>query len=86
MKKFSRIGIAAMLTAGLTLGLGSCGNDKQASANQTADLNKPSTLTVWCWDQNFNIYAMNEAAKIQRESKWPLDAIKALHSYKEYER
>lgn len=66
MKKFSRIGIAAMLTAGLTLGLGSCGNDKQASANQTADLNKPSTLTVWCWDQNFNIYAMNEAAKIYK--------------------
>lgn len=32
-----------------------------------------------------NGLSMNEAAKIQRESKWPLDAIKALHSYKEYE-
>ncbi len=29
-----------------------------------ADPNAPVTLTVWCWDPTFNIYAMNEAAKI----------------------
>ena len=28
---------------------------------------------------------MNEAAVIQRESKWPLDAIKSIHSIDEYE-
>ena len=28
------------------------------------DPNAPVTLTVWCWDPTFNIYAMNEAAKI----------------------
>jgi lactose/L-arabinose transport system substrate-binding protein len=26
----------------------------------------PVTITVWCWDPNFNIYAMNEAAKIYK--------------------
>ena len=31
-----------------------------------------------------NGLTMNEAAAIQRESKWPLDAIKSLHSTKEY--
>ncbi len=28
------------------------------------DPNAPVTLTVWCWDPTFNIYAMEEAAKI----------------------
>lgn len=31
-----------------------------------------------------NGLTMNEAAEIQRESKWPLEAIKALHSKAEY--
>lgn len=26
-----------------------------------------TTITVWCWDPSFNIYAMNEAAKIYAE-------------------
>ena len=25
------------------------------------------TLTVWCWDPNFNIYAMQQAEKIYQE-------------------
>lgn len=25
------------------------------------------TLTVWCWDPNFNIYAMQQAKKIYQE-------------------
>ncbi|WP_320127590.1 ABC transporter substrate-binding protein [uncultured Sphaerochaeta sp.] len=28
------------------------------------DPNAPVTLSVWCWDPTFNIFAMNEAAKI----------------------
>jgi len=30
----------------------------------TTDPDAPVTLTVWCWDPTFNIYAMNEAAKV----------------------
>ena len=29
--------------------------------------NAPVTLTVWCWDPSFNVYAMNEAAKIYQK-------------------
>lgn len=25
------------------------------------------TLTVWCWDPNFNLYAMQQAEKIYQE-------------------
>jgi lactose/L-arabinose transport system substrate-binding protein len=41
------------------------GGGKQAAA--PADPNAPVTITVWCWDANFNVYAMKEAAKIYRK-------------------
>ncbi|MDR1420734.1 MAG: ABC transporter substrate-binding protein [Treponema sp.] len=41
--------------------LGAC-----KKAETAADPNAPVTVTVWCWDPNFNIYAMNEAAKIYK--------------------
>ena len=34
----------------------------------SADPNAPVTLTVWCWDPTFNVYAMNEAARIYRRN------------------
>ncbi len=37
---------------------------KAETAAVAADPNAPVTLTVWCWDPTFNIFAMNEAAKI----------------------
>ncbi|MCL2044001.1 MAG: extracellular solute-binding protein [Treponema sp.] len=27
----------------------------------------PNTITVWCWDPTFNVYAVNEAARIYRQ-------------------
>jgi lactose/L-arabinose transport system substrate-binding protein len=47
----------------LVFGLASCNKPKTAAA---ADPNAPVTLTVWCWDPNFNIYSMNEAAKVYK--------------------
>jgi lactose/L-arabinose transport system substrate-binding protein len=32
-----------------------------------ADPNAPINLTVWCWDPNFNIYAIKEAEKIYKK-------------------
>lgn len=52
----------AVLTAGLFT---SCGNKNSAKA---ADPNAPVDLTVWCWDPSFNIYSMNEAAKIYKQN------------------
>ena len=33
----------------------------------TAEAEQEVTITVWCWDPSFNIYAMEEAAKIYAE-------------------
>jgi len=52
----------ALLLAGAFVFAGGGGE----SAPVQSDLNSPVTLTVWCWDPNFNIYAMNEAAKIYK--------------------
>jgi lactose/L-arabinose transport system substrate-binding protein len=42
------------------------GGGQQKTAPE--DPNAPVTLTVWCWDPTFNVYAMNEAAKIYRKT------------------
>lgn len=34
------------------------------SANIAAQTGEEATITVWCWDPTFNIYAMEEAAKM----------------------
>jgi lactose/L-arabinose transport system substrate-binding protein len=52
----------ALLLAGAFVFAGGGGEN----APVQSDLNSPVTLTVWCWDPNFNIYAMNEAAKIYK--------------------
>ena len=41
--------------------------EKTEEAEQTAD-NNGNSLTVWCWDPAFNIYSMDEAAKIYKET------------------
>jgi lactose/L-arabinose transport system substrate-binding protein len=49
-----------ILLAGMTLLFTGCGKKSAAPA----DPNAPVTITVWCWDPTFNVYAMNEAGKI----------------------
>jgi lactose/L-arabinose transport system substrate-binding protein len=55
--------ILALCLAGMTAFAG--GNQQGASASK--DPNAPVILTVWCWDPTFNVYAMNEAAKIYKQ-------------------
>ena len=43
------------------------GGGSQGAAPAPSDPNAPVTLTVWCWDPAFNVYAMNEAAKIYKK-------------------
>lgn len=38
----------------------------KAETPSATDQNAPVKLTVWCWDPTFNIFAMNEAARIYR--------------------
>lgn len=77
-KKMVSVLLGVVMTASLVLGCG--GNSASTDvtteeAEATEDVAETAeagtddeTLTVWCWDPNFNIYAMKEAEKIyQRE-------------------
>ena len=39
-------------------------NTQEKTDDKSDTKDKKEELTVWCWDPNFNIYAMNEAQKI----------------------
>ena len=60
-KKLLAFGLAVMM-AGLT----ACGG---ASDSQSGDSSAEAdnTLTVWAWDSQFNLYAMEEAARIYKQ-------------------
>lgn len=62
MKRLFVLTVCAVMFTGLFT---SCSNKKEVKAN---DSNSPVKLIVWCWDPTFNIYSMNEAAKIYKES------------------
>ncbi|MFT3859761.1 ABC transporter substrate-binding protein [Micropruina sp.] len=67
MNKFSTIATVA-ITALLSLGIAACSGGTPATSPAATTVAssgpKTGTLTVWCWDPTFNIYAMKEAAKI----------------------
>ena len=54
-----------LLTIAMVMGIVGCGGGSDAeSQSASEDANK---LTVWCWDKTFNIFAMEEAAKIYQQ-------------------
>jgi len=59
MKKITIAAIVA--AAALALTVSAC-QKKEAASKAAAS--SGTTLTVWCWDPSFNVYAMKEAAKI----------------------
>jgi lactose/L-arabinose transport system substrate-binding protein len=67
MKKLSRI-VSLALAVPLSIALAACsGSGPAAPATPGASTSAAAMtgkLTVWCWDPAFNIYSMNEAAKI----------------------
>jgi lactose/L-arabinose transport system substrate-binding protein len=48
----------------MILFLGGCSKKEEAAS--PADPNAPVQISVWCWDPNFNVFAMREAEKIYR--------------------
>jgi len=62
-----KIGFFVLTVLLLSLALLSC-NRQQAPAAAAAatDPNAPVTLLVWCWDVNFNVFAMKEAEKVYK--------------------
>lgn len=51
--------MAILLIATMAMGIAACGG--------SGDKKDDNTITVWCWDKTFNIFAMEEAAKIYQE-------------------
>lgn len=52
--------MAILLAATMAIGITACGNQSESNKDD-------NTITVWCWDKTFNIFAMEEAAKIYQE-------------------
>lgn len=59
LKKVAAFAMAAVLAFGL-VGCGSSGSNKSASSKNS------KKITVWAWDENFNIKAAKEAAEIYK--------------------
>ena len=53
--------VAILLIATMAMGIAACGG--------SGDKKDDNTITVWCWDKTFNIFAMEEAAKIYQEDR-----------------
>ena len=47
--------VAILLIATMAMGIAACGG--------SGDKKDDNTITVWCWDKTFNIFAMEELQK-----------------------
>ena len=66
MKRFGTLILVVLL---LGLALTACQKKEAApAAAAAADPNAPVQLLVWCWDPNFNVFAMKEAEKIYKKT------------------
>lgn len=58
-KRIVSVLVVAVMTVGMLSG---CGSSEKKSSEKDEN-----TLTVWAWDQSFNIYAMKEAEKVYQK-------------------
>ena len=69
-KKLLSVLLATVMTATMLAGCGATATEETSAtetetADETAtDSEEPVTITVWCWDAKFNVYAMQTAADI----------------------
>lgn len=63
-KKLLSLLLITAMSVGMVTGCGASGGDTESKSASGEDEN---TLTVWAWDQTFNIYAMKEAEKIYQK-------------------
>lgn len=60
--------IPSILLAGaMVASLTACGNSGTTGQKTGDGAKAANELTVWCWDPAFNIYAMEEAAKVYQK-------------------
>lgn len=67
IKKIAMLAATALLSVGMAACSGGATAPSPAQSSAASTGPKSGTLTVWCWDPAFNIYAMKEAAKIYQK-------------------
>ncbi len=70
MKKLLSTATSVLLATAVLSGCGSSASTTEQDSETlpaTETASEDETLTVWCWDPNFNIYAMEEAEKIYQK-------------------
>ena len=55
--------LVATMAASVLAGCGGKADDKSEAKKDDTAAAQEETLTVWCWDPNFNVYAMEQAEK-----------------------
>ena len=66
-KKVLGMFLVATMAASVLAGCGGKAEDKSEAKKDDTAVAQEETLTVWCWDPNFNVYAMEQAEKIYQE-------------------
>ena len=67
MKKFLGIMLALVMAVTMLAGCGGKAEDKSEAKKDDTAAAQEETLTVWCWDPNFNVYAMEQAEKMYQK-------------------
>lgn len=66
-KKVLGMFLVATMAAAVLAGCGGKAEDKSEAKKDDTAAAQEETLTVWCWDPNFNVYAMEQAEKMYQK-------------------
>ena len=66
-KKVLGMFLVATMAASVLAGCGGKADDKSEAKKDDTAATQEETLTVWCWDPNFNVYAMEQAEKMYQK-------------------
>ena len=66
-KKVLGMFLVATMAASVLAGCGGKAEDKSEAKKYDTAAAQEETLTVWCWDPNFNVYAMEQAEKMYQK-------------------
>ena len=66
-RKFAMMVLVATMAASVLAGCGGKAEDKSEAKKDDTAAAQEETLTVWCWDPNFNVYAMEQAEKMYQK-------------------
>lgn len=66
-KKVLGMFLVATMAASVLAGCGGKAEDKSEAKKDNTAAAQEETLTVWCWDPNFNVYAMEQAEKMYQK-------------------